>query len=358
MSDKSKTFFFFLFCLLGWGLWAARSGLAADADEAQRPLVSAADVLAGVRDFFARTACEDGSFRPGIDPAYPGMADSAYSDLAPVTYAVILHKTFGWNLPHASETGKFLLGRQQEDGAFRNVGGTADPRSAQARVYNTTQGLVALHALGLKPRHDPLPVFAAVLKEDYKTLASYTTSFFPLAYQACGMPFPPEANRKIRALMVPSQDGYLDEHIAATFHMVHYYRLVHEPPPMSEAILRRVLREQKPDGSWLLNLPSRDRHATFDAVFVLRQLGTDRPDCRRAIARAAAWALNCRNADGGFGHFPGSPSDADAVYFQVGTLVMAGRLEPAVPPPNDSHLLGWGHLFPLPSKGELRHSDR
>ena len=55
-------------------------------------------------------------------------------------------------------------------------------------------------------------------------------------------------------------------------------------------------------------------------------LGSNRPECRRALDRAAAWALTCRNADGGFGHFPGSPSDADAVYFQVGTLVMTGTL--------------------------------
>src|SRR5436309_13845011 len=85
----------------------------------------------------------------------------------------------------------------------------------------------------------------------------------------------------------------------------------------------RVLRDQKPDGSWLLNMPSRDRHATFDAVFTLRQLGHDRDDCRQAIAKAARWALTCRNADRGFGHFPGSPSDADANYFQIGVLVMA-----------------------------------
>jgi hypothetical protein len=155
--------------------------------------------------------------------------------------------------------------------------------------------------------------------------------------------------------MVPAADGYLHEHIAATFHMVHYYRLLHEPPPKGDEILRRLLREQKADGSWLLNLPSRDRHATFDAIFVLRQLGADRPECRQAIARAAAWALTCRNADGGFGHFPGSPSDADAVYFQVGILVMAGLLKPSTPPPTSPHLLGWGHLFPLPTDDQLRH---
>jgi geranylgeranyl transferase type-2 subunit beta len=301
-----------------------------------------------LRDFFAKTAAEDGSFRPGIVPSYAGMSDSAYSDLAPVTYAVVLHKTFGWKLPHEEKTRAWLLARQGADGAFVHVRGTGDPRSAQARLYNTTQGLVALHALGLKPRHDPIPVLAAVLQEDYKTLPSYTTSFFPLAYRAAGTPPPAEADRKIRALMTQADDGYLHNHIAATFHLVHYYRLLGVPTPKAVAILTRVLHDQKEDGSWLLNPPARDRHATFDAVFVLRQLGGDRADCRRAIARAGAWALRCRNADGGFGHYPGSPSDADAVYFQVGTLVMAGILKPVDSLPPDPHLLGWGHLFPRP----------
>jgi geranylgeranyl transferase type-2 subunit beta len=309
---------------------------------------SPAEVLAGVRGFFAKAARADGSFRPGIDPDYEGMSDSAYSDLAPVTYAVILHKTFGWPLPHEARTREFLLSRQQDDGAFRNVKGTVDPKSAQARVYNTTQGLVALHALGVKPRRDPLPVFEAVLRGDYRTLPAYSTSFFPLAYQAFGKPFPPEADRKLRATMVQAGDGYLHDHIAATFHAVHYDRLLGAPTPKAGAMLARVLRDQKPDGSWLLNPPSRDRHATFDAAFVVRQLGRGRPECRRALARAAAWALRCRNPDGGFGHFPGSTSDADAVYFQVGTLVLAGVLEPADPLPPDPHLLGWGHLLPPP----------
>jgi geranylgeranyl transferase type-2 subunit beta len=306
------------------------------------------EVLQGVRTFFEKTARADGSFRPGIDPAYEGMSDSAYSDLAPVTYAVILHKTFGWKLPHEAKTREFLLSRQKEDGAFYNVAGTVDPKSAQARTYNTTQGLVALRALGVKPRHNPMPVFDAILKEDYKTLPAYTTSFFPLACLAYGKPIPPEADRKIRALMVQADDGYLHDHIAATFHAVHYYRLLNEPTPKAEAILKRVLRDQKPDGSWLLNPPARDRHATFDAVFVLRHLGKDRAECRQAIAKAAKWVLSCRNADGGFGHFPGSTSDADAVYFHVGTLVMAGFLKPVDPLPKDAHLLGWGHLFPPP----------
>ena len=109
---------------------------------------AADDVLRGLRGFYARTAGDDGSFSPGIDPAYSGMSDSAYSDLAAVTYAVVLHKTFGWKLPHEDETTRFLLSRQQPNGDFFNVAGTVDPRSAEGRVYNTTQGLVASPRLG------------------------------------------------------------------------------------------------------------------------------------------------------------------------------------------------------------------
>jgi YVTN family beta-propeller protein len=308
---------------------------------------AASEILSGLKAFLAQTARPDGSFAPGIDPTYRGMSDSAYSDLAPVTYAVILHKTFGWTLPYEQQTAEFLLSRQQPNGDFFNVSGTVDPKSAEARTYNTTQGLVALHALGLSPKYNPLPTFEDILKQDYKTLPAYSTSFFPLAYLAYGRPIPPEADRRIRATMVQAADGYLNDHIAATFHAAHYYSLVGEPTPLADRIVERALADQKEDGSWFLNMPSRDRHATFDAVFTLHHLGGHRADCRRAIQKAADWALSCRNPDGGFGHYPGSTSDADANYFQIGTLVMAGVLNPASPLPRDPHLLGWGHLMPV-----------
>jgi len=306
-------------------------------------------VQAGLRSFLERTARADGSFQPGIDPAYPGMADTAYSDLAAATYAAILYRTFGWQLPYEGKTRGFFLSRQRADGAFYNVAGTVDPKSAAGRLYNTTQGLVALHALGLKPKYDPRPVFETIMHGDYRQLPAYSSSFFPLAYRTYGQRYPAWLDRQIQAaLMQQAPDGYLHEHIAATFHAVHYNRLLGRRTLKARGILTRTLREQKPDGSWLLNPPARDRHATFDAVFVLRQLGPGRADCKKAIAKAADWALTCRNADGGFGHYPGSPSDADAVYFQVGVLVMAGVLQPAPKLPRDAGLLGWGHLLPPP----------
>lgn len=309
--------------------------------------VTSQQVLDGLKTFWQKTALPDGSFRPGVDPEYKGMSDSALSDMAPLTYAVTLHRTFGWQLPYEKQTLANLLSRQKPDGAFYHVQGTGDPKAPLTRVYNTTQGLVALHALGAKPRYDPLPIFTHVLAGDYRKLPLYTTSFFPLAYQCYGKPLPPDADRKIRALMTQTDDGYLDDHVASTFHLVHYYRLMGAPTPKADALVARVVRDQKPDGSWLLNPPARDRHATFDAVFCLTQLGRDE-QVKPALAKAAQWALSCRNADGGFGHFPGSPSDADAIYFQVGTLVMAGFLQPARPLPPEPQLLSWGHLFPRP----------
>lgn len=330
-------------------LWLALTYLQVNAEERQaKPAPS--EVLEGLRAFIKNTALPDGTFRPGIDPDYKGNSDSAYSDLAGVTYAVCLTRTFGWKLPYESKSLELLLSRQQNDGAFVNVGGAADPKASQARLYNTTQALVALHALGAKPKHDPLPVLKAILQDDYKKFPLYTTSFFPLAFQAAGAPFPSEEDRKIRALMVQDKDGYVRNHIASTFHFVHYCRLMNETTPQAEAILKRVLRDQKMDGSWLLNPPSWDVHAGFDAVFVLRQLGAHRAECRQAIQKAADWSLRCRNQDGGFGHFPDHPSDMDALYFHVGTLVMAGFLTPVDPLPRDARLLGWGHLLAPPNE--------
>jgi hypothetical protein len=324
---------------------AAMSARSADDRPAK---LTPADVVSGLKAFWQKTALPDGSFRPGVDPDYKGMSDSALSDLAPITYAVTLHKTLGWKLPYEDKTLALLLARQKEDGAFYHVRGTGDPTAPLTRVYNTTQGLVALHALDARPRFNPLPVFDKVLAGDYKKLPLYTTSFFPLAYQCIGKPFPADEDKKIRAIMPQADDGYLDDHVAATFHLVHYHRLMGVPTPKADALVARILRDQKAEGSWLLNPPARDRHATFDALYCLAQLGGDKAAVMHALQQAALWALSCRNADGGFGHFPGSPSDADATYFQVGTLFLAGVLEPVVPLPSDPQLLSWGHIFPRP----------
>ncbi len=99
------------------------------------------------------------------------------------------------------------------------------------------------------------------------------------------------------------------------------------------------------DGDWNIKEPDWDVHACFDAVFILRQLGGNEPKVKQAIARGADWSLNCRNRDGGFGHCPGRPSEMDAVYFQFGTLIQAGRVPGARRDLPDAQTLGWGHAM-------------
>jgi Prenyltransferase and squalene oxidase repeat len=299
-------------------------------------------------DFILRCRREDGGYAPSPDPQYGGESDTKLSDLAAVTYAAVLARTMGRELPQPGRSVAFLRRHQRPDGRFVNLAGQHDPESDLGVLYNTTQGVVALRALGDRPEVDPTPVVERLLAGDtYQKLPWYTTSFFPLFYAALGRPFPQEARRKLARHMERHQaeDGYLGDHVAATFHMAHFYRLIGQPTPRADRMIARVLRDQKPEGGWDIKEPDWDVHACFDAVFILRQLGGDDPKVRGAIARGAGWALRCRNADRGFGHFPGRPSDMDAVYFQLGALIMAGRVPGARLDRPDAHTLGWGHAM-------------
>ena len=244
--------------------------------------------------FVRRCARADGGYDPSPDPAYEGNSDTKLSDLAAVTYAAILAKTMGWQLPHPERSIDFIQRRQQSDGAFIHLTGKMDSKSDAALLYNTVQGVVALRAHQVRNQ---------------------------------------------------TEDGYLGDHVASAFHMAHYFRLVGQPTPKAKQMVARVLRDQKPDGGWNIKEPSWDVHACFDAVFILRQLGGDSEPTRRAIEKAADWVLTCRSADGGFGHYPKWHSDMDAVYFQFGTLIQAGRVPSAKRDLVDAHTMSWGHAM-------------
>ncbi|HSA02730.1 MAG TPA: prenyltransferase/squalene oxidase repeat-containing protein, partial [Candidatus Paceibacterota bacterium] len=130
-----------------------------------------------------------------------------------------------------------------------------------------------------------------------------------------------------------------------TFHLAHYFRMIGQPTPKASQMVSRVLRDQKPDGGWNIMEPDWDVHACFDAVFILRQLGAESEPVQKAIQKAADWAMSCRNTDGGFGHYPGWHSDMDAVYFQFGTLIQAGRVAKVKLDLPDAHTLSWGHAM-------------
>src|SRR4051795_10677852 len=136
-------------------------------------------------DFLLRCRRDDGGYAPSPDPDYRGESDTKLSDLAAVTYAAVLARTLGKTLPHADRSVAFLHRRQRPDGRFVNLAGEMDPKSDLAVLYNTTQGVVALRALGATPKADPRPVLARFFERNVLAkLPWYTTSFFPLLYAA------------------------------------------------------------------------------------------------------------------------------------------------------------------------------
>jgi len=311
------------------------------------------EILKGVKSFLYQVADKDGSFRPGINPNYKGNSDTFLSGIAAPTYAAILCQTFGWSLPYPDKTKEFILSLQKPDGAFYAITGDLDPNAPLAKLYNTVQGLVTLHLLGAKPKYDPMPVIEHFFQgTGFKELPLYTTSFFPHFFNALGKKMPARIDKKMRELILSEQteDGYLRNHVASTFHAAHYFRLIGQPTPKAKAMVDRVINDQKDDGSWHLHPPDWDVHAAFDALFILRQLGEPNdPRLKKVYNKANQWILQCRKPDGGFSHYPGNPdSDVDAVYFHIGALVETGFLKMQKNLKNEE-LLGWGHAM-LPDK--------
>ena len=308
-----------------------------------------ADLLKGVHDFLYRVANPDGSFRPGIDPNYKGTSDTGLTGIAAPAYATILCDTFGWSVPYPAETIEFFFSCQDPDGAFYAPTGSMEQNSPHAKLYNTLQGIISLRLLGEKPRYDTMPVIDYFFKEgEFMDLPLYTTSFFPLFFSALGQTMPEHIDRRMREYILREQqeDGYLQDHVATTFHAAHYFRLIGEPTPKAGAMIDRVIKDQKEDGSWYLWEPAQDVHACFDALFILHQLGDPLdPRIKQAYQKATDWILKCHKSDGGFTHFPEETiSDVDAVYFHVGALVEAGYLQMQRNLTNEE-ILGWGHAM-------------
>ena len=308
--------------------------------------------------FIRRCAKADGGYAPSPDPTYSGNSDTASSDLAAVTYAAVLARTMAWKLADVDKSARFVHAHQKPDGSFVNLSGKIRPDDPLAVLYNTTQATVALRAMGQRPTLDPAPVMARFFQADeFKKLPWYTTSFFPLFYAAMGRPLPEPYEQALTEHLIANQkaDGYIQDHVAATFHMAHFFRLIGKPTPRAAEMVARTLHDQKPDGGWNIKDPDWDVHACFDALFILRQLGRDAPRVRAAIARGGAWALRCHNEDGGFGHYPGRHSDMDAVYFNFGSLIQAGMVRTAPLIPADAKALGWGHAITPPVAAATSH---
>ena len=160
-----------------WALAGAALGtLRASPANASGPAELAEETLAFIR----RCARADGGYAPSPDPQYQGNSDTALSDLAAVTYAAVLAKTMGWELPQEEILIQFIQFHQQKDGSFANRAGRMDPRSDLAVLYNTVQGVVALRALGQAPKKGPAPVMDRFfVNEAFKKLPGMPPAFSP-----------------------------------------------------------------------------------------------------------------------------------------------------------------------------------
>ena len=162
------------------------------------PAVTLREVLDGLQAFYRKTVMPDGSFRPGVDPDYRGMADMPSATWRRSPTPSFCTKRSAGTCPTNRRPRRTSWPARRRTAPFSRPRHRR-PGGAATRVYNTTQELVALHALGVKPKYDPLPVFEQALDGDRKKLPLYTTSFFPLAYACLGKPFPAEQDRKVRA---------------------------------------------------------------------------------------------------------------------------------------------------------------
>lgn len=316
------------------------------------------DVALKIGRYILACARGDGGLNPNPCPAYRGRSDTSFSDIAAVSYALILEETLGFRVLNREKTLRFLNRCRGNDGLYHSIRRFKKTgETPYLRIYNTLQARLGMRIIGGN-RVEPAGLGASVravariyARGDYRKFPPYALDFLGQFYHVVKRPFPDRQARAVsREYLKRYRDGEVAGHVASTFHYVRHALLTGQPLPQSGEILRRTLALQRREGSFN-NMPDPDWdvHATFDGCFIVRQLGARlgrRPAHARALRAAGRYALRCRNKDGGFGHFPGCRSDMDAVYFHAGTLVMAGMLPARHLPGDLAKVLGWGHVFP------------
>ena len=322
------------------------------------------DLLSGVLDHLIALEQPDGSYLPSATPGYLGIADGRVSDIAPAVYAAEIFQTLGAELPHPERTADFVQSRQTAEGYFRPPPDWPGHWTEASKLHSTCIGIRGLRALGRLPDVDPCPwLDAEVGGRD--TFGPYEPDFYANSYAALEQPMAEDCERKLTEVLLARQDpatGWLMEDASdpdrpgwgfprnnpITFHAARFFHLAGKRIPLGDRILQGFVDVQQENGSWSLG----GVHGNFDAAVAVRVLSDNSEPYRAAVARAAEYALTCRTEDGGFRHFAteppadladhvGYPSEVDAVFFHVATLVMGGLLPDRLDAANN--WIGWGH---------------
>src|SRR5690349_11842724 len=88
--------------------WLSLAPLGAVAAATRAAVVDEEEVVRQAWDFIVRCRRDDGGYAPSPDPSYGGNSDTKFSDLAAVTYAAVLARTFGRELPRPESSVAFV----------------------------------------------------------------------------------------------------------------------------------------------------------------------------------------------------------------------------------------------------------
>jgi len=300
-----------------------------------------------------------------------GVADGKVSDIAPATYAAEIAMTLGVELPYPQKTAEYIQARQNPDGYFVNMTPLPGVATTTYAFYNTCVALRGLKALGKSPKYDPRRWLDNFIRNRDK-IGPYEPDFYANSYAALEDDMKTDCFQKLADYLLATQDmetgwlmqpgvkeaGFpLERNNPFTFHAARFFHLAGKRIPMADKILETFMRLQETDGSWSMG----NVHGTFDASVTIRMLSDNSEKYKMAIKRAADWALTCQREDGGFNHFgdkiiakalngksgrayvDNAPSEMDACYFHIATLVMAGMLPTKLTTAN--RWIGWGHTL-------------
>jgi len=320
------------------------------------------ELLDSVVDHLLALEQPDGGFLASATPGYLGTADGRASDIAPAVYVAEILQTLGLDLPHPDRTAVFIQSRQTAQGYFQPHAGWSGEWTCAQRQHSTCIGIRGLKALGREPAINPRPW----LDDDIRgrsAFGPYEPDFYANSCAALEQAMAEDCERQLAEVLLARQDsatGWLMESVSdepgwgfprnnpITFHAARFFHLAGKRIPRAEQILAGFMDVQQGNGSWSLG----GVHGNFDAAVAVRVLSDNSGPYRAAVRRAAEYALTCRTEDGGFRHFSteppedladtvANPSDVDAAYFHVATLVMGGLLTSRLDPAND--WIGWGH---------------
>ncbi len=305
-------------------------------------------------DYLLALRNEDGTWRASTIDGYLGISDCLYNDTSAATYVAELLLTLGVEHPNPAQTIEFINARQASGGHFKPL----DPRCAPRwyPAHSTWKSLRGLRALGGKPRFDPLPFLRKHgLELDFDDPArfyAYAPDMVAGCYDLLDEPIPADVANHLVALYESRADPLTGWFIQTTpypfarmnpmtFHAMRTFKYTGREPARADLILEWFMRMQEGNGSWTHG----GVHGTFNACVVIRTLSDNSERYRDALCRAGKWVItSCWNEDGGFNHMGDNrPSEVDACYFHIATLVMAGMIPTPLCPKD--RWIGVGHMW-------------